>query len=82
MSAAAREDARPPISPLRGFVAFVWRLPLPLPPRLRRVCSWCGEVLEAGEPGAETTHTICPPCFADVMAGSAREAAICDNPNS
>lgn len=29
---------------------------------LRRVCSWCKTVLDEGDEGAETTHTICPSC--------------------
>lgn len=30
--------------------------------RLRRVCAWCKDVLDEGDPGAETSHTICDEC--------------------
>lgn len=35
---------------------------------LRRICSWCRDVLAEGEPGAETTHTICDSCSSKVQA--------------
>jgi hypothetical protein len=38
------------------------------PLRQRRVCSWCGEVLFAGDPGTETTHDICLACDTRVRA--------------
>lgn len=31
--------------------------------KFRRVCSWCGKVMEEGDVGAETTHGICPDCL-------------------
>jgi hypothetical protein len=36
--------------------------------RFRLVCSWCGEVLDAGDPGAPRTDTICLPCDAKFRA--------------
>ena len=30
--------------------------------RLRRECSWCGNVLDEGTPGAQTSHGCCPAC--------------------
>lgn len=30
--------------------------------RFWRMCSWCEEVIEEGDPGAPVTHTICPKC--------------------
>lgn len=29
---------------------------------LRHVCAWCGLVTAKGDPGAETSHGICPAC--------------------
>jgi hypothetical protein len=31
--------------------------------KLTRVCSWCCKTSEEGDPGAGTTHGICPECF-------------------
>ncbi len=30
---------------------------------MRRVCAWCSLVLDEGDVGSETTHTICGACF-------------------
>jgi len=32
------------------------------PPAFRIECSWCGKVMEEGDPGAPTSHGICSPC--------------------
>jgi hypothetical protein len=44
-----------------------------MPRALRRVCSWCGAILAEGDPGAETSHSICESCYA-------REAAALPDP--
>lgn len=31
--------------------------------KFRRVCSWCGKVMEEGDEGADTSHTICESCL-------------------
>jgi hypothetical protein len=46
------------------------------PVKLRIVCAWCGEVLEEGDPGAETSHGICATCDATVEADVDDEADI------
>ncbi len=40
-------------------------------PLLRIVCSWCGLVMREGEPGAETSHGMCPECLARMRARTA-----------
>lgn len=37
-------------------------------PKLRKVCSWCKKVEDPGDPGAETTHTLCEACQPGVFA--------------
>lgn len=34
------------------------------PIRFRRVCGWCHELLDAGDPGAPTTDDCCLACYA------------------
>jgi hypothetical protein len=36
--------------------------------RLRVQCSWCGQIITAGDEGAATTHTICAACTPDYLA--------------
>lgn len=35
------------------------------PQSLRRVCAWCGKVMQEGGTGAVVTHGICPSCAAE-----------------
>jgi len=30
---------------------------------LKRVCAWCKEVMDEGDPGEDVTHGICDKCF-------------------
>ncbi|MFA6046370.1 MAG: hypothetical protein WC718_15405 [Phycisphaerales bacterium] len=32
------------------------------PVRYWHVCAWCQDIIEAGDPGAPVTHTICGKC--------------------
>jgi hypothetical protein len=41
------------------------------PIALRVVCAWCRLVLAAGDPGARTSHGICPACAARFQADAA-----------
>jgi hypothetical protein len=36
------------------------------PVRFWRVCSWCEEIMEEGDPGAPVSHGICRTCAEDV----------------
>ena len=39
-----------------------------LTPRLHVQCSWCGDILEHGDPGAPVSHGICEDCAEEQMA--------------
>ena len=48
---------------------------------MRRLCSWCNEILESGSSlPLQTTHGVCAPCvqkLLDSITGSREEASSC-----
>lgn len=54
-------------SPLSASVLGTGTVP---PGELRVICSWCDEVMRegSGAAGALTSHSICPTCYALVVA--------------
>jgi hypothetical protein len=45
------------------------------PVRFQIRCAWCTRLLREGDPGAPTSHSICPPCAKEVT--DAADAAAC-----
>jgi hypothetical protein len=46
----------------------LFTLPVIQSPAVRKVCAWCGKLLEDAPAGAPVSHGICPDCFAKQLA--------------